>query len=66
MTDLQPQPLRSTVLVVDDEAGPRESLRMILAPNYERHGSNRTRFPGESLYHDRSTSAVSYSSLVVS
>jgi len=26
---------RSTVLVVDDERGPRESLRMILAPDYE-------------------------------
>lgn len=26
---------RATVLVVDDERGPRESLRMILAPDYE-------------------------------
>jgi CheY-like chemotaxis protein len=25
---------RATVLVVDDERGPRESLRMILAPTY--------------------------------
>ena len=25
---------RATVLVVDDERGPRESLRMILAPNH--------------------------------
>jgi len=28
------QPMRSTVLIVDDESGPRESLRMILAPHY--------------------------------
>ncbi len=28
-------PDRATVLVVDDERGPRESLRMILQPNYE-------------------------------
>lgn len=33
---LPPQnPDRATVLVVDDERGPRESLRMILQPNYE-------------------------------
>jgi DNA-binding NtrC family response regulator len=28
---------RETVLVVDDEIGPRESLRMILSPLYEVH-----------------------------
>lgn len=28
-------PTRATVLVVDDERGPRESLRMILSPSYE-------------------------------
>jgi len=32
MTD---QSERSTVLVVDDERGPRESLRMILSPDYQ-------------------------------
>ena len=26
---------RETILVVDDELGPRESLRMILRPTYE-------------------------------
>lgn len=31
MTD----PLRARILIVDDERGPRESLRMILAPAYE-------------------------------
>jgi DNA-binding NtrC family response regulator len=30
-------PSKETVLVVDDEAGPRESLRMILKPLYEVH-----------------------------
>ena len=30
-----PNPDREVVLVVDDERGPRESLRMILQPNYE-------------------------------
>ena len=30
-------PTRETVLVVDDEIGPRESLRMILSPLYEIH-----------------------------
>ena len=28
------QPMRSTLLIVDDESGPRESLHMILAPHY--------------------------------
>ena len=28
---------KETILVVDDEAGPRESLRMILKPRYEVH-----------------------------
>jgi len=28
---------KETILVVDDEAGPRESLRMILEPRYEVH-----------------------------
>ena len=31
---------RATVLVVDDERGPRESLRMLLAPNHEVLTSN--------------------------
>jgi len=30
-------PTKETLLVVDDEAGPRESLRMILKPFYEVH-----------------------------
>ena len=30
-------PDKETILVVDDEAGPRESLRMILKPRYEVH-----------------------------
>ena len=30
-----PRPVRSTILVVDDERGPRESLRMILSPEHE-------------------------------
>jgi len=30
-------PSKETILVVDDEAGPRESLRMILKPLYEVH-----------------------------
>ncbi|MAE95347.1 MAG: hypothetical protein CL910_11855 [Deltaproteobacteria bacterium] len=35
-SDRQPAPSeRATVLVVDDERGPRESLRMILEPNYD-------------------------------
>src|SRR3712207_2851891 len=28
------------VLVIDDEVGPRESLRMLLKPNYEVHTAN--------------------------
>jgi response regulator RpfG family c-di-GMP phosphodiesterase len=31
----EPETLRGRVLIVDDEAGPRESLRMILAPAHE-------------------------------
>jgi DNA-binding NtrC family response regulator len=33
----QRMPCKETILVVDDEAGPRESLRMILKPRYEVH-----------------------------
>ncbi len=33
----QRMPCKETILVVDDEAGPRESLRMILKPLYEVH-----------------------------
>jgi putative nucleotidyltransferase with HDIG domain len=32
---MAPKPDRATVLVVDDERGPRESLRMLLTPNHE-------------------------------
>ncbi len=32
---MQETPGRSTILVVDDERGPRESLRMILSPRFE-------------------------------
>ena len=31
---------KETILVVDDEAGPRESLRMILKPLYEVHAAS--------------------------
>ena len=31
---IHPSPVRANVLIVDDERGPRESLRMILAPTY--------------------------------
>jgi DNA-binding NtrC family response regulator len=32
-------PDKETILVVDDEIGPRESLRMILKPHYEVHAA---------------------------
>ena len=33
-TDVVESEVKPTILVVDDERGPRESLRMILAPTY--------------------------------
>ena len=35
MSTLAPPATRPRVLVVDDELGPRESLRMLLKPSYE-------------------------------
>ncbi len=33
----EPQARQATILIVDDERGPRESLRMILSPHYRLH-----------------------------
>lgn len=51
-------PTKETLLVVDDEAGPRESLRMILKPLYEVHTASGGQKEGrihQDLINDRHT-----------